>query len=589
MSRLTTEPLPLRVSTNGAGPTDVDLLRSLRWTDGATPLAAAARRGDATAFARELRRDLVRRFGKKAADAGRLASRFPSHEAEARAVAALFVEPGTSAALTGATHSLVGVAALVEGLRRFGGALAPQDLWILWREAWLRSAEAAAGRGESPLDRVLAAEIDWARGILFAGTAEAKRDAKAGRSALLAEFEARTDTGGTPHADLLPILPAWFASLTRAAGWAKAADLRLWNAEYASRFDGLLRTAAILASPDGRLFHSDGGDVRPVLREAFDRSGWKPDSPVAGLVRRLRRDNISSVPAAESVPRRPDRKSPPVLQSDWAKLVVSRSRWRPDADAFTITHHGPTPTIEFMACGRVVLSGPWGLRVRVDGDQLEPTADWEAVSWFSDRDADYLELQRPNERGVVVCRQLLLTRGDHQLVVADSVSTPSRPDARLEVEATLPLAPGVASETRRPTRELRLAASDLPLRAFPVGLPTERIEKASGAFDAAGGALVMKGSGAGGVYLPLVLDWHPKRREAIADWRTLTVTEDRRRLGPAEASGHRLRVGDRQLLVYRGLNGSKAKRTMLGYHHGNESVIGRFNGDGDVEPLVLVE
>ena len=38
--------------------------------------------------------------------------------------------------------------------------------------------------------------------------------------------------------------------------------------------------------------------------------------------------------------------------------------------------------------------------------------------------------------------------------------------------------------------------------------------------------------GAGqGLYLPLLLDWHPRRRAAAAEWRSLTVTEVRLRDG----------------------------------------------------------
>jgi hypothetical protein len=86
-----------------------------------------------------------------------------------------------------------------------------------------------------------------------------------------------------------------------------------------------------------------------------------------------------------------------------------------------------------------------------------------------------------------------------------------------------------------------------------------------------------------------VFDWHPQRRELPADWRVLTVTEDGRRLSAEAAVGCRIRLGKRQLLVYRNLNASKAKRAVLGHHHDHETVIGRFTADGEVDPLVLVE
>jgi len=590
MPSLTTEPLPLRVSSNGSGPTDIDLLRSLCWARGPERLVAAARRGEASAFSREVRRELGRRFGRGAIDPRSAAARFPLHEAEAEDVYRRFEGGDGRAALkTSDTTGLVRTAALLDGLRRFGASLNAAALWLLWREAWLNSADVVdAPEPEAPLDRALSAEILWASGLLFDGAAEARSRMKEGRRRLLAELEARTDNDGSPHAELLSILPGWFASITRAAAWAKTADVRLWDRAYSGRFDGLVRTMAILAAPDGRLLLSPHGDVRPVLREAVKRSGWKSGSPVRRLIGRLG-DGPPPVPSQESVPKRADRKTPPVIQSDWAKVVISRSRWRPDADAFAVAYDQRIPSIEVLAAGRRMLDGHWGLRILADGRPIEPTADWESVCWFSDADADYVEFQWPNELGLTVCRQLLLTRRDHQLVIADAVAAPGRPDLPLEVESALPLADGVTAEARRPSRELRLDAAGLPIRVFPIALPPERIESAPGSLDAEGQGLRQRRSGHGGVYLPAVFDWNPKRREAFAEWRSLTVTEDRRRLGPAEASAHRLRVGARQLLVYRGQNGSKVKRTVLGYHHGSESVIGRFTSDGDVEPLVLVE
>jgi hypothetical protein len=586
MPRLTTP--ASRTSTNGSGPPDHELLRSLRWTDAAPKrLAASARQGDVPGFARELRRDFRRRFGREPGELARLAARFPQFEGEAKSAFERFDGDAPVVSAADETVALLRTAALLDGLR-FGGSTEPDRLWHLWREAWTAANEVHVTNNSSPLARLLAAEVQWAAGVVFAGVVGARARLKNARAKLFAEFDASTDTDGTPHAALLPVLPAWFASLVRVASWAKSTDLRLWDAAFSGRFDGLVRTVATLAKPGGRLLLAGDVDLRPILREAAKRSRWKVGSPVRQLVRQLS-DEPPAVPAHESHLRKPDRKSPPVLQSDWAKLALSRSRWQPAADAFAVAHHGERPAIEFLAFGRPVFAGAWGLNLRIDGRGIEFTPEWEAVSWFSDAEADYLELQWPNELGVTVCRQILLTRGDHQLLLAESVAVPGRPEARVEIESTLPLATGVTAEIRRPSRELRLDAGGLPVRAFPVAFPAERIDRCPGVFEPEPGCLVLKGSGTGAVYLPVVFDWNPKRREAFVDWRSLTVTEDRRRLGPAEASGHRLRVGGRQLLVYRRLNESKAMRTVLGYHHGSESVVGRFTADGDVEPLVLVE
>lgn len=588
-----TDPLP--PSSVEREPSDVELLRSLRWSPGTNGLATASRRGDVTAFADEVGRDLRLRFGRKGGDPACIAARFPRSEAIARASYRRFVEPGAEREHTAENpiDDLVRIASLLDGLRRYGGRLDAETLHPLWREAWIASTDRTdfALAEDSPLARVLSAEVAWSSGILFDGQAGLRKRRRAGRERLFAELEARTDTDGAPHAELLPVLPEWFASLVRCAAWAKAGDVRLWNAEMSDRFDGLVRATASLMRSDGRVSLSTRVDVRPLLAEAVKRSRWQADSPVRRLVARLERhDALPPIPqdGEKTTIQRADRTSPPVVQTDWGKLVVCRNRWRPESDLLAIAHAAATPSMEFSAFGRSVFAGEWGLRIRIDGDDLPVTAEWEAVTWFSDKDADYVELEWPNEQGVTLCRQALLTRADHQLVIADAVSTPGRPESRIEVETRLPFAPGVTATSRRPLREVGLEANGLPLRCLPVALPMNRIEQAAGALEADSDRLVVRQSGVGGVYSPLVFDWNPRRRHAPVEWRTLTVTENHRRLGPAEASGHRLRIGEHQLLLYRGLNGSKAMRAVLGYHHGSESVIGRFTKTGEVEPLVLV-
>ena len=59
-------------------------------------------------------------------------------------------------------------------------------------------------------------------------------------------------------------------------------------------------------------------------------------------------------------------------------------------------------------------------------------------------------------------------------------------------------------------------------------------------------------------------------------------------LGADAAAGFRLRVGKHQWMFYRGLTAGETARTVLG-HPPHETVIAEFTGDGNVEPLVMVE
>lgn len=577
-------------------PSDAEWLRSLRWSQGANGLVTASQRGDVEAFGDEVRADLRRRFGVKGSDPDRLAARFPRYEAVARDIYNRLLEDqeGPAVEVDDPASRLVRLSALLDGLRRWGGKLDGGMLASFWRDAWLETSEIASAPPEpsSTLEAVLSAEIVWASGILFDGQKGMASRRKEGGRRLFAELDLRTDTDGTPHADLLPILPEWLSAFVRSLEWAKAGQEVLWGASKLARFDALVAATATLTRADGHPSFSTRLDIRPLLDRAAKRSGLKSGAAARRLISRLRgHAELPPVPKPETRtgPRRSDRAQLPAIQSDWAALALCRTSWRREADLLAVAWGASIPAIEFSAFGRPVFAGEWGLRVRVDGEDVTSTSGWESVCWFSDRDADYLELQWTVDQNVSIYRQALLTRGDHQLFLTEAVSTPSRTDARIEVESTLPLAAGATAVARRPLREIGLDTGGLPLRALPIALPMNRLEQGTGSFEVDQDRLVLRQTGVGGVYSPLVLDWHPGRRRAPIDWRTLTVTEDHRRLGPSEAAAQRLRIDDRQLLVYRRMNDSKAMRAVLGYHHGAESMIGRFTKKGEVDPLVIVE
>jgi hypothetical protein len=168
-------------------------------------------------------------------------------------------------------------------------------------------------------------------------------------------------------------------------------------------------------------------------------------------------------------------------------------------------------------------------------------------------------------------------------------------------------------------REVRCAVRRLAVRCYPLALPQDRLYGTTGDLrcaadrsagpDATGnGQVAADGSCArhecgdgetcglelrqesvGGLFAPLVLDWSPKRAEAPVDWRTLTVTEDGRVLRADSASGHRVRVGKQQWIVYRALTKGEQPRAVLGLHTAHETVVGRFETTGHVTPLLLVE
>src|SRR5690606_25549439 len=158
--------------------------------------------------------------------------------------------------------------------------------------------------------------------------------------------------------------------------------------------------------------------------------------------------------------------------------------------------------------------------------------------------------------------QALLSRDDHWLILADCVSTPD--DRRIDYVSRLKLPQDVAGSADRDTREVRIAGRNVSARVFPTALPQDRAHGTSGSLTVNDdGTLTLRQTSLGGIFSPILIDWSPRRRKAHVDWRTLTVTENGRKLSSGEASGHRLRVGERQLVIYHSLRKGFYTRAVL--------------------------
>ena len=92
-----------------------------------------------------------------------------------------------------------------------------------------------------------------------------------------------------------------------------------------------------------------------------------------------------------------------------------------------------------------------------------------------------------------------------------------------------------------------------------------------------------------GLFAPLVFVWHPERTRVDGTWRSLTVAEDLKVVGPDVAVGYRLKLGSFQLLISRALKKTGNSRTCLGHHTFNETVIAKFDKNGDIEPILMIE
>lgn len=601
---------------------DADWLRSLVWERSApTDLVQAAASGDPVRFGRAWRarlRDLCLRRGAprdlqtawscprdRQDDFGRAVAtiglRGTSRRAQRSAIKsattwAARVQPLVKMLATADRTEAFSPLELLAGFELLATASAtlPHKLWWpLFRHmlsASLSDASLSHADASESIDETLlrTGELPWCAGVLFADLAGAADLRKQGRRALRKELAARTDSDGTPHGEITARLPLWLAPLVRALLWSESFGAELWSHEEGQLLSDTCERSIALCRADGRLALTNGLalDPLPVFAAAAELFHWTPANPTLTCLRSLQRRAAGE--HSKTTPQRVALSVMPSNQSDWSRFAVLRSDWSAAADTVAITHHQAVPQLDVALSGEPMLHGLWDLRLRIGDAQIELAEEWSCVCWESDPDADYIELQMAGPGRLRVERLILLSRAEKMLMLADSISGVK--GERINYCMRLPLAAGVTATAETASRSVRLQGPRLKARLFPLALPQDRVHSTPHqcTVDDAGVTLEQVAEGHG-LFAPLVIEWHPERRNKPADWRQLTVTEDLQILRPDVASGHRLRVGGAQWLFYRSLKSTGQSRSVLGHHTFNETVIARFDANGDVDPLLMIE
>jgi len=484
--------------------------------------------------------------------------------------------------------------------------------WPVWRLVLTRSLELAAYLAkpltcELTADRrlLVTGELPWLLGQLFGDVQGVTEFKQLGQQSLRNELIELTDGDGAPAASLLPNLPRWLASLTRSIEVGAIVGVPVLEGEARFRFEDVVTKSVTLLDRDGNMLGAEAHSTQatktaplvPMLLRGAELAGLDELSLAAESLRFRR--HVASGGSSKKFHSQTFSESPekrlivtdtdlPATQSDWASWACLRNWWHANANTALVRHDGPSVNLQLSLLGVPIIAGEWGLHVRLDGQRLTWTDGWTCSCWSSDTDMDYIELQLNVSGGPMLCRQVLLSRKDHFLVLADSVAQAGR--RRIDLESTLPFRRGVRAKGDRATREVRLTAPDVKVRCYPLALPDDRLHSTVGELDSTSDELrLLQASSSESLYAPLVLDWSPERASLDAEWRTLTVTEEGRKLAPWEAAGHRLRVGKLHLVLYRSLQTSEDFRAVLGLYTDKESVIAQFNDQGYVLPIVSVD
>ncbi|GAB5445112.1 MAG: hypothetical protein Fues2KO_54610 [Fuerstiella sp.] len=434
---------------------------------------------------------------------------------------------------------------------------------------------------------VAQAEVPFVLSLVLNDLQSAATLDKRGRQAASATLMDCTDTDGTLAAALGRCADDWLAPFVRIAAWAKAFRTDWAPEKTLSHFHDTVGYAARLITADGVV----GRPCRTDLPRIEDDQTQHIIFHAARLAGFNKTSAVASVTSAAGKSRK-QKKGPATVrcsdQSDWAEVALLRRGLTADSDVIAVNWDGEVPEVHLAALGSRLLGGSWQSEITVNGERHETAGEWICTCWFEDKEVAFAELEAGADDGIRHVRHVMLSLKQHFAVLTETVTGPD-PDAAIEVRTSLPIAAGIEIEDNSVTRELFLLNRTSSCRAIPCWLADDRVHSAAGNLQLVDQQLVAVADSVGGVTMPLLLDWHPERQSAAADWNRLTVTEDRQTVGPRDAAGFRVRVGDLQLLSYRSLQPADDLRAVLGLHTANETVYGLVDRDGDIDPLVLVE
>lgn len=464
------------------------------------------------------------------------------------------------------------------------------------------------------------AEIPFVRSVLFSVIDENSAGRTDALETMAQAIEASTDGDGTVHSKLISTPASWLAPLIRMTTLAKIAGIKWGKTKTQKRWVAAVEYFAALSIHEGWLhqmpsgeeaFHDadfsdsqnaeDGTIELPPVRflEAAlvalkaSPSRKKGKKPTDSL---LVESSIPDVVAALVKGKGKARKKPgptldwytPSTQSDWAATALLRTGYEADADSLLLDWDSPEIRVFLSALGSSVVGGDWSCDVQVNGQDVEHAGNWTCTCWFQDEDVAFAELERGSADQTRHVRHVVLHLQDHFAVMTESVTSANEAD-QVTIRTRLPIASSVECETATVTRELFLSTPGPRCRVIPAWLPDDRILSTEGDCRIENGILHSAAVGAGGVFLPLLIDWAPENRKREADWASLTVSEDGQVLTSHSAAAVRTRIGRQQILLYRSLRAGETLRAVLGHHTANETVYGKFNNEGEVDPLVMVE
>jgi hypothetical protein len=462
----------------------------------------------------------------------------------------------------------------------------------LWRFVEERTGQAGLSRSSThpAVQELMHLEQQMLR--MLAATTQTPSKADLGPVAQgLREFLGQySDESGVPSAEIHGSLGVASASLIRLQQVAQALEIPLCEKKDQRRLKGLVRRSLLIVPIDCSWFPSrtphEALDWIKCAAKTFD---LRSDDTINRQLRFWANASLGETThATERKSRRPALKKKQLTshQSDVSKYAFLHGDWREARDRCLVRFDSPIPQLEASVLEKPLLRGVWSARVIVAG-QVWTEGEWTCSCWFSDADADFVELKWEPAAGVTVYRQLLWARKDRFLIVADEVRAPDQHG--IQLQSQLPLGTGWTAIADGRTREWQLQQGTDAVRIYPIFQAQQRVQKTDGKLECTShGIQTHLTAQREGGYSAIVIDWDRSRQNSPVQWSPLTVIEDRQRVAPHVASGARWKLGEDLWMVYHQSSKGETARSILGLHTHHETVITRVK-DGNYERLVEVE
>ena len=407
-------------------------------------------------------------------------------------------------------------------------------------------------------------------------------------------LEDKLDHDGWPHARYLDEFGLLAASWVRCGLLLRKMGIEL-ESELESRLEWVVRQLIRMTGPEDRLLFS-AGDERPWadgLASCLKKLTSDADDEKLLKLRRTNakpdKNKIESgkVKSGKAKSGKAKTKKLPVTSclSDWSESGVLRSHWGLESPLVGLDFSSNSIRLS-IARSVNLISGIAMPEISINSNAVTADQELEIVCEQSDKDVEYVELETDLGQGAVFNRQILLSRDEEFLLVADVV-VPQQA-SRIEYRCDYQLARGIIGMQETENREVYLRTDEIQALVLPLALPEWKVDRCPDRLEFDQTKLTLTQSIEGrGLYAPLFFDLNPSRSRKKRTWRQLTVGENLDEVPRDVACAYRVQLAEQQWCFYRAIS-QQGNRTFLGENIIGEFVFNRFKKDGSVKPLLRI-